>query len=157
MAATSNASRKQVAQNRRARRDYFVDETLETGIELRGTEVKSVRAGELSLTGAFAKVENGELFLHHMRISPYEQGNRFNHEPERRRRLLVHKDQVRHLAVQTDQKGHTLIPLAVYLKRGLVKVEIGICRGKQQSDKRETMRRKTADMETKRAMARHYR
>ena len=157
MAPSANDSRKQLANNRRARRDYFVDETFETGIELRGTEVKSMRAGQFSLTGAFARVEEGDVILHHMTISPYEHGNRFNHEPERPRRLLLHAAQIRHLAVQTDQKGHALVPLSVYLKRGLVKVELGVCRGKRQADKRETMRRKTADMEARRAMARHFR
>jgi len=154
MAAPDQSSR-QIAVNRKARYDYFVIERYEAGIELHGTEVKSIRDGHISLAGGFARVEEGEVVLRHVNISLYEFGNRFNHDPDRPRRLLFHKKEIHRLQAQTEQKGHTLVPLRVYLKRGLVKVEIGLCKGKRQSDKRETLRRKTADLEAARAMAAH--
>ena len=152
MAAPDHAS-KPIAVNRKARHDYFVIEAYEAGIELRGTEVKSIRDSHISLAGGFARVEEGDVILRNVSISPYEFGNRFNHPSDRPRRLLLHRKQIHRLQVQTEQRGHTLIPLSVYLKRGLVKVEIGLCKGKRQSDKRETLRRKTADLEAARAVA----
>jgi len=153
MAAPDQYS-KPLAVNRKARHDYFVIESYEAGIELRGTEVKSVRDSLISLAGGFARVEEGEVILRNVNISPYEFGNRFNHDPLRPRRLLFHKKEIHRLQTQTELKRHTLIPLRVYLKRGLVKVEVGLCKGKQQQDKRETLRRKTADMEAARDIAR---
>ena len=147
-------SAKPLAVNRKVRHDYFVIESYEAGIELRGTEVKSIRDGHISLAGGFARVENGQIFLRNVNIAAYEFGNQFNHDPIRTRRLLFHKKEVYRLQSQTELKGHTLIPLAVYLKRGLVKVEVGLCKGKQHQDKRETLRRKTADMEAARAVSR---
>ena len=147
-------SNKSVAVNRKARHDYFVIEACEAGIELRGTEVKSIRDGHVSLAGGFARIEDGDVILRNVNISAYEFGNRFNHAPDRPRRLLLHRNQIHRLQVQTDQRGHTLIPLSVYLKRGLVKVELGLCKGKRQGDKRETLRRKTADLEAARDVAR---
>ena len=155
MASSGKKPFTKLAANRRAMRDYMVLERIEAGLELKGTEVKSIRAGHLSLVGAFARVEGGEAFLCGMNVTPYEYGNRFNHEADRIRRLLLHRREIQRLLVQTDQKGHTLIPLSIYLKRGKVKVEIGICRGKQQRDKRETLRRRTADREAERAMSRN--
>jgi len=152
--ASPDQSNKPLAVNRKARHDYFVIESYEAGIELRGTEVKSVRDSLVSLAGAFARVEEGEVILRGVNISPYEFGNRFNHDPVRPRRLLFHKKEIRRLQTQTELKGHTLVPLRVYLKRGLVKVEIGLCKGKQQRDKRETLRRQTADREAARDIAR---
>ncbi len=155
MASKSHSNR--VAANRKALRDYQVVDRHEAGIELRGTEVKSVRGGEINLKGAYARVENGELVLYQMNIALYAHGNRFNHDPERPRRLLMHRREIGRLQVQTEQKGLTLIPLSVYMKRGKVKVELGVCRGKRQEDKRETLKRKTADREAARAIARQGR
>ena len=155
MASKSHSNR--VAANRKALRDYQVVDRHEARIELRGTEVKSVRGGEINLKGAYARVENGELVLYQMNIALYAHGNRFNHDPERPRRLLMHRREIGRLQVQTEQKGLTLIPLSVYMKRGKVKVELGVCRGKRQEDKRETLKRKTADREAARAIARQGR
>lgn len=139
--------------NRRATHDYFVLERYEAGIELVGTEVKVVRNREAGLTGAYAQVQNGELFLNAVRIPPYAFGNRFNHDALRTRRLLMHKKEIRKLQAFQEQKGFTLIPLRLYLSpKGKVKVEIGVCRGKQQQDKRETIKRREADLEARRAM-----
>ena len=142
--------------NRKALHDYNVLERFEAGIALVGTEVKVVRNGEASLTGAYIKAENNQLFLHQVNIPPYAFGNRFNHDSLRTRRLLMHKAQIRKLRACQEQKGLALIPLRLYLTpRGKVKVEIGICRGKNQQDKRETIKRRQADMETRREMARY--
>ena len=146
-----------LAVNRKARRDYVVLDRHEAGIELRGTEVKSIRAGQATLTGAFGRVEGNELFIYSLTIPTYEYGNRFNHEPTRPRRLLMHKREIRRLAVQTEQKGCSVIPLSLYLKKGKVKIEVGVCRGKRESDKRETLRRRTADREAAREIAHHGR
>jgi SsrA-binding protein len=148
------AAPNRLAVNRKARHDYTVLERLEAGIELRGTEVKSIRAGSTSLTGGFIRVENGEAFLCGINVPPYEHGNRFNHAPDRPRRLLLHAREIHQLQVHLEQKGNALVPLALYLKRGKVKLELGICRGKRAPDKRETLRRRTADREAERAMAR---
>jgi SsrA-binding protein len=140
--------------NRRASHDYFVLERVEAGIELVGTEVKVVRNGEAGLTGSYAQVKNGQLFLNQVTIPPYAFGNRFNHDSLRTRRLLMHKREIRKLQAQAEQKGLSLIPLRLYLSpKGLVKVELGVCRGKAQEDKRETIRRRDADLEARRAMA----
>lgn len=151
------ASSKKLAANRKAFRDYQVLERLEAGIELRGTEVKSIREGHISFTGSFARVEDSQAILFNLNIAAYEHGNRFNHDPDRPRRLLLHRKEIDKLQVQTEQKGYALIPLSVYLKSGLVKIELGLCRGKSRGDKRETLRRKTADREAARAIARHKR
>lgn len=146
-----------LAVNRRAHHDYFVLEKIEAGIELVGTEVKVVRNGEAELIGAYAQVKNGQVYLNQLRIPPYAFGNRFNHDALRTRRLLLHKREIRKLQAVTEQKGLSLIPLRMYLTpKGLVKVELGICRGKAQEDKRETVRRRDADREARRAMAKHY-
>jgi len=143
--------------NRRAHHDYFVLEKIEAGIELVGTEVKVVRNGEAGLTGSYAQVKDGQLYLNQVRIPPYAFGNRFNHEALRTRRLLLHRKEIRKLQALSEQKGLSLIPLRLYLTpKGLVKVELGVCRGKAQEDKRETLRRRDADLEARRAMAKHY-
>jgi len=143
--------------NRRALHDYFVLEKVEAGIELVGTEVKVVRNGEAGLTGAWAKVQNGQLFLNQVRIPPYAFGNRFNHDSLRTRRLLMHKREIRRLQAFSEQKGLSLIPLRLYMNpKGLVKVELGVCRGKAQEDKRETIKRREADLEARRAISKHY-
>ena len=129
-----------VIQNRRARHDYHVLEKHEAGIELRGTEVKSLRAGHSVLKDAYADVQGGEMFLVGVHINPYEQGTVWNHEPERRRKLLLHKREIEKLGTQVAEKGYTLVPLSVYFKEGRAKVEIGLCKGKQTFDKRDTIR-----------------
>jgi len=131
---------KLIVQNRRAGRDYHVLDRVEAGLELRGTEVKSLRAGHTTLKDSYADVENGEAFLVGVHISPYEQGNIYNHDPERPRRLLLHKREIVRLGQQIAEKGLTLVPLRVYFKRGRVKVQLGLCRGKHTVDKRDTLR-----------------
>ena len=155
MKTPEQSGRKSVTTNRRALRDFFVLERLEAGIELRGTEVKSIRNGQMSMAGSFARVDGGQAWLDHLNIPPYEHGNRFNHDPLRRRRLLLHRREIDRLQAQVEQKGLALVPLAVLFRRGRVKVEIGVCKGKRQEDKRETLRRKTADREAERAIASH--
>ncbi len=136
------ANNKIVATNRKAYHDYHVGETYEAGIALTGTEIKSVRQGMLSLRDSFARVENGEIFLYDMHVSPYEAGNRFNHEPRRTRKLLLHKAEIRKLTTKTQEKGFTLIPLKVYLKGGRAKVELALAKGKRLYDKREDIKRR---------------
>jgi SsrA-binding protein len=153
--AAPEQSHHKLAANRKALHDYFVVERLEAGIALQGTEVKAVRAAQVSLTGAYATVADGVATLLNANITPYEFGNRFNHDPLRPRRLLLHRREIERLQVSTQQKGCALIPLSVYLKRGVVKIELGVCKGKRQTDKREAMRRATADLEARRAIAAH--
>ncbi len=131
-----------VATNRKAYHDYHVGETYEAGIALTGTEIKSVRQGMVSLRDSFARVENGEVFLYNMNVSAYEAGNRFNHEPRRTRKLLLHKSEIRKLATKTQEKGFTLIPLKVYLKGGRAKVELALAKGKRLYDKREDIKKR---------------
>ena len=139
------------AENRKARHDYTVLETIECGIVLTGTEVKSVRHAEVSLSGAYAAVLGDELWLLGADIAAYRFGNRFNHEPKSRRKLLVHAKEVRDLKLRTEAKGLTLVPLKVYLKGGRVKVALGVCRGKQAHDKREALREKAIKRDLERA------
>lgn len=134
-----------LTKNRKARHDYTVLETLECGIELFGTEVKVVRHGEASLAGSYGAVLGGELWLVGMNIPVYAFGNRFNHDPKRNRKLLVHAKEVLEMKMKTEAKGLTLIPLKLYLKRGKVKVELGVCRGKALHDKRDTLKKKAVD------------
>jgi SsrA-binding protein len=149
----SDTSNSVLTTNRKARHDYHIIEAIEAGIELRGTEVKSAKAGEITLTGGYAHIENGQVVLLHVNIALYVAGNRFNHDPERPRRLLLHKREIRRLQERVEQEGHTLVPLKCYLKRGLIKIELGLCKGKLQRDKRETIRRRDADREMSRATA----
>ena len=137
------------AENRRARHDYAVLETIECGVVLTGTEVKSVRHGEVSLAGSYGAVLKGELWLVGADIAAYKFGNRFNHEPKSMRKLLVHAKEVRELQLKTEAKGLTLIPLSVFLKGGRIKVSLGVCRGKQLHDKRDALKKKAMrrDME----------
>ncbi|MBO6121406.1 MAG: SsrA-binding protein SmpB [Kiritimatiellae bacterium] len=130
------------AENRKARHDYTVLETIECGIVLTGTEVKSVRHGEVSLSGSYGAVLKGELWLVGADIAAYKFGNRFNHEPKSMRKLLVHSKEVRDLQLKTEAKGLTLIPLRVFLKNGRIKVDLGVCRGKQLHDKRDALKKK---------------
>ena len=143
------------ATNRKAFHDYFVVDRFEAGIELLGTEVKSVRASNVTLTGGYAKIEDsGRVLLYDVHIAPYECGNRFNHEPTRPRTLLLHRREIERLKGLIATKGYTMIPLKMYFLKRWAKVEIGLCKGKQDEDKRNTLRRKDADKETRRAMAR---
>ena len=140
------------AQNRKARHDYYVEEKYEAGIELAGTEVKSVRAGTLNLKDSYCSVKEGELFVHGMHISPYEKGNIFNKDPVRPRRLLTHKREIRKLHALVKQDGYTLVPLSVYFKDSRVKVEVGLCKGKKNYDKRDAAAQRDAKREMDRAM-----
>lgn len=160
MAAPSKASAaapSALAVNRRARHDYHILEKMECGIELRGTEVKSCRAGKASLVGTYAEIDQGEVWVKDMRIEPFSHGNRFNHDPVRPRKLLLHRPEIHRLTGQTQEKGRTLIPLRLYLKRGRVKLELGLCKGKDVVDKRETLKRRAADRDAQRAVAEHLR
>ena len=143
---------KLISSNRKARHDYHIDETFEAGIILTGTEVKSVRNTRVNLKDSYARVENSELFLYNMHISPYEQGNRFNHDPLRTRKLLMRKVEIGRLAGKVKEKGFTLVPLKIYLKQGLVKIELGLGRGKKSYDKRQTI----AERESRRDMERAF-
>lgn len=142
---------KLIAQNRKANHDYFIEETYETGIVLQGTEIKSIRAGRVNLKDSFARIHNGEVFLHNMHISPYEHGNRYNHDPVRTRKLLLHKKQISKLIGETKEAGYTLVPLKIYLKNGFAKLLLGLGKGKKQYDKREDLRRKEAKRDIERA------
>jgi SsrA-binding protein len=144
---------KVLAVNRRARHDYSVEESIECGIALVGTEVKSFRSGSISFPDAFATVEKGELWLIGLHVSEYAYSSIFNHEPDRRKKLLAHKQEIRRLARKVTEKGFTLIPLKFYLKNGMVKVELGLCKGKKQYDKREDLK----DRDSKRDIAREMR
>lgn len=140
-----------IAQNKKAYHDYFVDERYEAGVELFGTEVKSIRAGKVNVKEAYCDVKDGEVFVLGMHISPYEQGNIFNKDPMRPKKLLLHKREILKLFGLVSQKGYTLIPLQVYLKNSRVKIEIGLCRGKKLYDKREDMARNDAKRDMERA------
>lgn len=141
-----------IAENRQARHEYFVVERLETGIELVGTEVKSLRMGQVNLKDAWAQVENGQLYVHGMHISPYEKGNIFNRDPLRPRRLLAHKNEIRKLGQEVKLQGYTLVPLSLYFKHGRVKLALGLCKGKKLYDKRDTAAQRAAQRDIERAM-----
>lgn len=143
---------KTVAQNKKAFHDYFVIESYEAGIELFGTEVKSIRQGKINLKDAWCGIDNGEIFVHGMHISPYEHGNIFNKDPIRVRKLLMHKSEINRLFGQTKQQGYTLIPLSAYFKKGKVKIQVGLCKGKKSYDKRESIAQKTAQRDVQRAL-----
>lgn len=145
---------KVIAQNRRARHDYFILETIEAGLALTGPEIKSLRDGKISLQEGFARVENGEVWLEEVYIAPYEYGGWLNPPSKRRRKLLLHRDQIRELQAKTQEKGFTLVPLRVYLKKGRAKVELGLARGKHLHDKREAIAERDARREIERALRR---
>ena len=148
----SEDSIKLISQNKKARHDYFIIEEIEAGIELFGTEVKSVRQGKVNLTDAYASVNNSEVFVKGMNISPYEQGNIFNRDPMRERKLLLHKNQIRKLIGQIQQQGFSLIPLKVYLKGSLVKVTLAVVKGKKLYDKRDDIAKRDAQRNMDRVM-----
>lgn len=143
-----------VAQNRKARHDYHFIETYQVGVVLQGTEVKSLRQGKANLQDSYASIQNGEIFLFDCHISPYEQGNIFNHIAKRRRKLLMHKSEIVRLFGKIQQKGYTLVPLRIYFTRGKTKLDIALAQGKKQYDKREDIKRRDLDREAKRAQLR---
>ena len=147
-----NPSVKPIAQNRQAYHDYFVLEKFEAGIELAGTEVKSVRMGRVNLKDSFCSVDGGQLLVKGMHISPYEQGNIFNRDPRRVRRLLIHKSEIRRLFDKVRQEGLTLVPLKLYFKGSRVKMELGLCKGKKLYDKRDDMAKRQSQRDIERAM-----
>jgi len=147
------SGRKVVGRNRKARHEYEILDTHEAGIVLKGPEVKSLRAGQLAFRDAFARVDGGELWLHNLHISPYEQANRANEEPDRIRKLLLHREEIRRLVRKTEEKGLTLIPLEVYFRNGKAKVLLGVARGRRLYDKREKLKKQTQEREAKRAMS----
>ena len=138
------SGKKILATNKKARHDYFIDEVYECGIELKGTEVKSIRQGRINLKEGYASVDNSEVFLKQVHISPYDQGNRFNVDPLRTRKLLLHKADIRKLIGVTTIKGYSLVPMSVYLKNGRVKLELGLAKGKKLYDKRQDLAKKDA-------------
>ncbi|PRO65564.1 SsrA-binding protein SmpB [Alkalicoccus urumqiensis] len=143
---------KLIAQNKKANFDYLIEETFEAGLVLTGTEIKSIRARRVNLKDSFARVSNGEVWIHNMHISTYEQGNRYNHDPIRTRKLLLHKKQIDMLIGRTQQKGYTIVPIKLYIKNGVAKVLIGLGKGKKKYDKREDLKRKDAKREIQRAV-----
>ncbi len=147
---------KNIATNKKARHEYFIEDTYEAGIALTGTEIKSIRLGKVNIKESFAKIEQGELILYGMHISPYEQGNRFNVDPVRPRKLLLHKQEIRKLIGLTTQKGLTLVPLNIYLNNdGRAKVEIGVARGKKIYDKREDLAKRDAARKMEQAVKKY--
>ncbi|MDT2744485.1 SsrA-binding protein SmpB [Enterococcus asini] len=143
---------KLIAQNKKARHDYTIVDTIEAGIVLQGTEIKSIRNSRINLKDGFVRIRNGEAFLVNVHISPYEQGNIFNHDPLRTRKLLLHKKQIDKLYGEMKQQGMSIVPLKVYLKDGYAKVLIGLAKGKKQYDKRESLKRKDQERQIARAM-----
>ena len=150
--ANKKSSNKTLAENRKARHDYFIEESMEAGIELVGTEVKSIRAGKCNLKDSYAEIRNGEIFICNMHISPYEQGNIFNKDPLRNRKLLLHKNEIIKLQQYTAQQGYTLVPMSLYLKYGRVKVNLAVAKGKKNYDKRDTMLERAAKRDIDRQM-----
>ena len=146
-----NEAVKIACENRKARHDYFIHEVMEAGIELQGTEVKSLRAGKANLKDSYAEIRNGEIFVQTMHISPYEQGNIFNHDPLRRRRLLLHKAEITKLFSKTREKGFTLVPLKIYFKKGRAKMELALVSGKHNYDKRQALAEKAVKRDVERA------
>ena len=147
----AKTSTKLIANNKKAYHDYFIDDKYETGIELYGTEVKSIRMGKCSIKEAFVRIENGQVYIYGMHISPYEKGNIFNKDPLRQRKLLMHRREIDKLLSKIKEKGFTLVPLQVYFKGSLVKVEIGLARGKKLYDKRDDIAKKDAKREMERS------
>lgn len=145
--------RKVISENRKARFDYFIEDSYECGIQLQGTEVKSVKNGSISYPDGFAEIVNGEVFLKNFHISEYSFSSIFNHNPDRPKKLLLHKEEIKRIARKVEEKGYTLIPLDVYLKDGRVKVSLGICKGKKQYDKRETIKNRDINREIQREFA----
>ncbi|AGX06157.1 MULTISPECIES: SsrA-binding protein SmpB [Bacillaceae] len=142
---------KVIAQNKKAYHDYFIEDTYEAGIVLQGTEIKAIRAGRVQLKDSYARIISGEVFLINMHVSPYEQGNRYNHDPLRTRKLLLHNKEISKLIGETKEAGYSIVPLKMYLKNGFAKVLIGLAKGKKNYDKRETLKKKEAGRDIERA------
>ncbi len=141
---------KLIAENRKARHDYFVEDTYEAGIVLVGCEVKSIRQGAVNLRDSFAIIKNGEVFAVGMHIAPYQMGSYNNHDPRRNRKLLLNRSEIRKLKAKVEQKGYTLVPLKIYFKDALVKVELGLCKGKETHDKRDSIKKREEDRKVER-------
>ena len=152
MSESPGSGKKVLAVNRKARYNYAVQDTLECGIELRGTEVKSLKERSFSFSDSYAKIENGELWLVGLHVTPYKFGNIYNHEPDRVRKLLLHRQEIKRLSRKVNERGLTLIPLSFYLIRGMVKLELGICRGKRVVDKRQDIKSRDMKRDAERAM-----
>lgn len=153
---SNKEDRQIIAQNKKAQHDYFVLETYEAGIELFGTEVKSIRKGRVNLKDSWCSIDKGEIFVNGMHVSPYEQGNIFNRDPMRVKRLLMHKREINRLFGVTKQQGLTLIPLSVYFLKGRAKIEVGLCKGKKNFDKRDVAAKKDAQREIERNFKERY-
>ena len=149
--AVAKGQGKVLAQNKKASHDYFIEETYEAGMVLQGTEIKSIRAGKVQLKDSYVQIRNGEAWISNMHISPYDQGNRFNHDPLRVRKLLLHKKQISELLGKTKQEGYTIVPLKMYIKDGYAKLLIGLGKGKKNYDKRDDLKKKEAKREMERA------
>ena len=149
---SAKSGKKILAVNRKARYNYAVEDSLECGIELRGTEVKSMKERSFSFSDAYAKTEGGELWLVGLHVTPYKFGNIYNHEPDRTRKLLVHRQEIKRLSRKVNERGLTLVPLSFYLKKGIVKLELGICRGKRMVDKRQDIKRRDQKRDAERAL-----
>ena len=152
---SSGDSRRVVARNKKARHEYEILDKLEAGLVLNGTEVKSIRAGNVAFQDAHARAEAGEMWLHNLYVAPYEAANRWNHDETRPRKLLLHRDQIRRIAARAEEKGLTLVPLDLYFRRGRAKITLGLCRGRKHRDRREELKRKTMEREAERAMKDH--
>ena len=150
--ANEKKQNRTIAQNKKAYHDYFIDEQYEAGIELVGTEVKSLRMGKCSIKESFVRIDRGEMVIYGMHISPYEKGNIFNRDSLRTRRLLMHKKEILKLRALSERDGYTLIPLSLYFKKGRVKVEVGVCRGKKLYDKRESALKRDLERENRRGI-----
>jgi len=151
------ADRKIIAENRKARFDYFIEDTYECGVALQGTEVKSVKNGSISFPDAFAEIINGEIWIKNLHISEYAFSSIFNHNPDRPKKLLLHKEEIKKLTRKVEEKGYTLVPLNFYLKDGRVKATLGVCKGKKQFDKRETIKNRDIDREMQRDFSKRLR
>ena len=145
---------KVIALNKKANYDYFLFDTYEAGLVLEGSEIKSLRGGNVNLKDSYAKIENGEVFIYSMHISPYEQGNRYNHKPERTRKLLLNKQEIRKMSDKIKKEGYTIVPLELFLSHGFAKIEIGLAKGKKLYDKREAIAKKTMDRDIARQIKR---
>ena len=150
--ATQTLGAKVLATNRRARFNYQVEDSFECGVALVGTEVKSIKAGEFSFSDAYGRIRDNELWLIGFHVTPYAHGTIFNHEPDRERRLLIHRQEIKRLKRKVDERGFTLIPMKVYLKKGLIKIEMGVCRGKNLFDKRQTIKHRDLNREAEREL-----
>lgn len=148
----SSGGVKVIAENRKAFHDYFIEDRIEAGIILTGTEIKSIRNGRINLKDSYARIDNGEVWVYQMHISPYEQGNRFNHDPLRPRKLLLHRSEINKLVGKIQQQGLTLIPIKIYLKKGMAKVELAVGQGKKNYDKRQALAEKEGKRDIERAL-----